>query len=860
MRRFRGCLALALGVLACCSALAAEDDYLAPELRARVEALKASTAELPTNRANAVARAKTLWDWINAYSLTGRYVPVNATQAASGALAYPANAGRASRLDPTIREMALLDDQPDAIGRLVADSGPFEVRSHVTIRQTYTVGAKDIEPGGGFVVARHFMTGIAFQIDDAAGDNYVTIASSNPTVRFSRSTTPMSGMHGGFRGAQDTLVFRVISGHLTAGDMVTVTYGDTGGGGRGLLLPSFSSDRMPLPLYVDFDGTFEPVSLPIQPIVVIGGEVAGVHGFAPSVVAVGEPFSVAVRAEDRFYNRATGPIPAWQVTVNGEPFREIPAGGNAIVVLHDVRFDSPGVRRFAFRSEAGDIVGVANPVLVETAPTRRIYWGDTHGHSGFAEGVGTPERFMIWARDDARLDYVTHSEHDIWMDDFEWNVLRENVRRFSGSPRLPRAPTASEDRGFVAFLGYEWTIQNIQGGHHNVLFRTPDDRKRIPAQEYGRLSALYQGLRDHHDPNDVVVIPHAHQAGDYRQSDPLLQPLVEIMSQHGSFEWFGRMYLKHGHQVGFTAASDNHLSQPGYTAPLGGSLSQRGGLGALRAASGTRDALFDAMKNLAAYATTGDRIILDVTVNGAEMGTRTPFAESRRIVGRVVGTAPIHTVAVMKNDAVLWERDYLTEQARAQDGDVLLTFSSPAEPFHPGDNPRGWRWWRGDITVEGATVTAAKGMNFHSANTQAVDVTDGSSVAFSTHTRGGTSSIRLSLADVRRGATLTVKLAAGSEFGGGPPRYRWHRTVPGSETVLVLRDLEDGVVRETLPFDGYEDAITLRRVVAEGEMDVSFEVLDEGVRHGDYYYVRVTQANDAIAWSSPVWVGGHRPR
>ena len=29
---------------------------------------------------------------------------------------------------------------------------------------------------------------------------------------------------------------------------------------------------------------------------------------------------------------------------------------------------------------------------------------------------------------------------------------------------------------------------------------------------------------------------------------------------------------------------------------------------------------------------------------------------------------------------------------------------------------------------------------------------------------------------------------------------------------------------------------------------------------GLYYYVRVVQANDAIAWSSPVWIGGHKAR
>ena len=841
-----------IGMVAVAWALAASaestPDYLTDELRVEVEALKADVARTPSNGANATARAKTLWRWVNAYSLTGRYLPVNATQAVSGVLAYPGNAGRIARLDPTIRELALLDEQPDAIGSLAVDMGPFRVRDYATIRQTYTVGAKGIEPGGGFVIASHFMTGMTFQTDDEAGDNYITIAASNPAVRFSRSTTPMSGMHGGFRTAAEVLVFRVTSGRLTMGDTVTVTYGDVRGGGRGLLLPSFSSDRMPLPLYVDFDGAGEPVSVPIQPIVVTGAEVAGVHGFAPSVVAVGEPFDVFVRAQDRFYNRATGRLPIWEVSVNGETWGEL-RSESAIAVLEDVRFDAPGVYRFAFRSKDGAIVGVANPVLVEEAPKRRIYWGDTHGHSGFAEGVGTPDQFMVWARDDARLDYVTHSEHDIWMDDFEWNVLKNNVQRYS-------------DDGFVAFLGYEWTIVNTQGGHHNVLFRTAEGRRRIPAQEFGTLSALYQGLRTHHDTNDVVVIPHAHQAGDYRLNDPLLEPLIEIMSQHGTFEWFGRMYLDHGHQVGFIAASDNHLSQPGYSAPLGGSLSQRGGLGALRAQQGTRDALFDAMRNLATYATTGERMILDFTVNGADMGTRTPFVDTRRIAGRVVGTAPIHTVEVVKNDSVFWERDYLTDaEANGEDGEYLLTLASESVPFHPGDNPRGWRWWRGEISAKDAVIVAAEGLDFHSLNTQTLDLVDGSSLAFSTHARGDGSSIRLVLADVRRGAALTLKLTEGREFGGGPPRFRRHQTVPPSEVTLELRQMENGVVRVAVPAGDYQDAATLRRIVTEGDQDVAFALEDEeGGRHGDYYYVRVTQANDAIAWSSPIWVGGYPKR
>ncbi len=847
------CLARHALCAALCAAVAATStaDHLTPGLRARVEALKADVERAPSDGSNAQARARILWEWVNAYSLTRRYVPVNTTLVASGVLAYPGNAQRIALLDASIRELALLDEQPDAIGTLSADTGPFEARTHATIRQAYIVGSKDVESGGGFIIARHFMAGFGtFQTDDETGDNHVTITSSNPNVRFSKSTLPMPGMHGGFRDNVDTLVFRVSSGRLTAGDVVNIVYGDTAGGGRGLLLPDFSSDRMPLPLYLDFDGSNLPFSLPIQPIVIHGSKVAGVHGFAPSVVATGEPFALSVRAEDRFYNRATGKIPAWEVSVNGAPLTTIKAGDKAITMVEDIRFNEPGVYRFTLRSKDGAITGVANPVLVTDDPERRIYWGDTHGHSGFAEGIGTPNRFMEWARDDARLDYVTHSEHDVFLDDLEWQVLTHNVRRFS------------KDGEFVAFLGYEWTVQNIQGGHHNVLFRTPDGRRRIPAQEFSRLSLLYQGLRAHHDPNDVVIIPHAHQAGDYRLNDPALEPLVEIMSQHGTFEWFGRMYLNHGHQVGFTAASDNHLSQPGYTAPKGGSLSQRGGLGALRAKTLSRDALFDAMKNLSSYATTGERIILDVTLNGAEMGTRAPFSTSRRLQGRVIGTAPIDTITVIKNDAELWHHDYLTDTAsrNAASGDFHLVFESESTPFHSGDNPRGWRWWRGELEVAGATIVAVQGMDFHNTNTQAVALVNGSKATFQTHTRGDASSIKLTLANVSRLGKLTLTLAEGREFGGAPPRFRTHQSTPASKLVLEMRNLKQGAVSERIAAGEYVDTVTLRRVITDGEMDVSFSVEDSGQRQGDYYYVRVTQANDAIAWSSPIWVGGYPKR
>ena len=38
----------------------------------------------------------------------------------------------------------------------------------------------------------------------------------------------------------------------------------------------------------------------------------------------------------------------------------------------------------------------------------------------------------------------------------------------------------------------------------------------------------------------------------------------------------------------------------------------------------------------------------------------------------------------------------------------------------------------------------------------------------------------------------------------------------------------------------------------EDTLDVAFE--DEGLTPADWYYLRVTQTDDHMAWSSPIWV------
>ena len=515
----------------------------------------------------------------------------------------------------------------------------------------------------------------------------------------------------------------------------------------------------------------------------------------------------------------------------------------------DLALNEPGVYWISIRSADGSITGEGNPILVEENPEFRIYWGDTHGHSGYSEGIGTVDYFMRFARDDARLDYVTHSEHDVWLDAGEWDLIRRTSAEYD------------EPGKFIPYLGWEWTRHTRFGGHHNVLFRTIEDQIPVSAMEFPVLSSLYAELHERHDPNNIVVIPHAHNPGDFRQSDPQLEPIIEIMSMHGSFQWFMEAYLSHGHEIGVVAASDDHLSRPGYSAPHRNSLAQRGGLGAVLAPERSRDAIFDGMKAKRTYATTGDRIILDFDVNGTGMGQRADYSDSRVVSGRAIGTAPLKSIQLLKNDEVIWEEEYLLENSASIEQQLLISFTSDPTPYFSGDAPRGWRHWDGDLNIANATVVDAKSMDFFNPFTQAM-VVDNNTISFRTNTRGDTSSILLTLTGVNENATRSFDLDETIETGSAPPFYRRHATIAATQTEIALSELEEGKITRTLAGPDYpEDAITVRRVITEGTKDISFSFDDTSFPdQGDYYYFKVEQANDAIAWSSPIWIGGFPSR
>ena len=831
---------------------ASRGDYLNPDLRRRVERLKVEARESAADIETLAARLDTLWRWANAYSLTGGPFPDGFPQ-------LTANANRALRRLPQggaqlpvadipefirryAREFQIKDEQPDALGSLtLTPPGPFRAGEYVTLTQIYTVGAMPMAAGGGIVLRKSARRSAGLQADDPTKANYVTVRSSNPQARF----TPAEpwGRWLSFLIRTSNLPFRLSGADLAEGETITIVYGDASGGGPGLKLQEASNDQVILHTLVDLEGKGDLLTPRWPSFEVVGrDEVRYVNAVAPSVVEPDEPFTLAVRAEDRSKNLSSGVMPALDVRVNGKPLRKIAAGSPALVEIDNLRLAEPGVYRFSVSSADGSLQASSNPLRVEADPAYRVFWGETHGHTAFAEGQGSPDGYYKFGRDVARLDFLSLSEHDIWMDDREWKTLQEMAAKH----RVPGR--------FTTILGFEWTSRLLYGGHHNVFFRNAPGRRRVPNQTAPLLDELYAGLRRRNGTDDVLIIPHAHQAGDWSRNDPDMERLVEIQSGHGTFDWFGDKYLRNGFEVGFVGASDNHNGHPGYS---GVGNRQMGGLAAALARENTADGIFDALRNRAVYATTGERIILDAALNGSRMGRRQPQASAREIVCRIHGTAPIDTVEVIKNGESIYSKRYL-ESEIAEETWVRIFFESSTEVIGRRQVPRGGRPWRGAITVEGAQLLDYKDPWFTqpAAYRTARSSGDRNRIDFEMNTRGRGKALLLKLGGASPDTTVSVDMETTRESLGSGGYERRPQRLPANRASFRLGDMNGQAARKEYRVLEHTDALSAQIVTRGRALDREFRYTDRGpAAPGDYYYVRVRQIDGAMAWSSPFWVG-----
>ena len=233
-------------------------DYLTSDLRDRVERLKSEAERERTTQATVKDRVRLLWDWFNALSLTEVQLNPDLPLIVAAVLnpdLDTVGTRMLNAVDMVVNELRARDEHsPEAFGTLATDiTGPFVAGTHQTMQTIYVVGDIPVRSGGGILVGRHFQSyrfpdGTNFQTHDPAGEGYITLRTTRSGAVLTADTLPWFGLHGQSEVGTMPVLFRLSGAELVQGDTVTITYGDTAGGSRGVRIQDYSNDAVPLPL------------------------------------------------------------------------------------------------------------------------------------------------------------------------------------------------------------------------------------------------------------------------------------------------------------------------------------------------------------------------------------------------------------------------------------------------------------------------------------------------------------------------------------------------------------------------------------------------------------------------------------
>ena len=703
--------------------------------------------------------------------------------------------------------------------------GPVAAGSVGTWTLTYHVGEYGIDDGGTLKIAWRFASDWGRpQSGDPSALDYCSVTTDGPG-RISHRWDPK----GFIRPWQKCLVIDVSEWALSRGDRITVVYGDRSGGSPGTVAQTFLEKTFEFKVCVDPFGTGRFVEIEDQPVVeIVPAAPAKLVVNGPTRVVRGESFALGVKVEDEWGNPVRGFAGRVELEgpagIAGLP-REVPFTGQegGVQRITAVSADATGIYRVIARGSS--LRGESNPVVCADVRERfSPYWGDLHGQSEETVGTNSLEDYLAFARDTAHLDFAGHQGNDFQITPAFWDRVGRRAREFDDPGR------------FVVFPGYEWSATTPAGGDRNVYYledglpihRTSHwqvgeggdpDSDRYPVEQL--FSELRRG-------GPALVVPHiGGRPADLRYHDPELEPVIEIYSAWGQFEWFLEEALERGCRVGFVAGSDDHKGRPGASYPGAASFGVYGGLTCVLAAELTRKGVWEALEARRCYATTGERIDVDARAQGGSRWIGEAFDADRIDLSvSVTGTAGIEEVRVMRGRECVYRHPERLERHPSR---LRVVWS--------GARIRGrdrMARWDGSLTLLGGRIVEAAGYAFDSAAEGIVEQT----------------ADRVSWRSVTSGDEdgLLLDLEAGPEA-----RLRFETEIAAFEVRL------GDVLEAPRVHDAGGEGLRVRveRAPVGGGRSCRFDYAEPVPASGrpHPYYVRVTQIDGSRAWTSPFYVG-----
>jgi hypothetical protein len=578
--------------------------------------------------------------------------------------------------------LASTPDASDGGGRAWLEQMPGDPQFAIAgtpgrFRLIYEVGPEGISVGGMiYFQVSPFWEWSTPQVEDPNGAGYTVLTTSDEEIQLDASTLD-----------EQLLGLRVSGRALRAGDRITIVYG---AGPAGAMADILAEKNSRFWFAVDGDGNGFRTFLEDSPgIDVLPAEPVTFLITLPSISRPGEPFRITVAALDLHAN-AGYPFEG-KITLTNTPEKvEVEMEEPVVFVASDhgsKTFEAivrePGVVRMHVESENG-LTGDSNPMLV-TPDGQNIFWGDLHGHTSLSDGTGTVEDYFTYARDVSALDVVAITDHDHWgilpLDDQpeSWEETKNETRRFHQPGR------------FVTVLGYEWTNW-IHGHRHVLYFEDEGEIFSSISPDYETPTQLWDALRG----KKALTFAH-HSAGGVMPTnwdfppDPVLEPLTEIVSVHGSSESpdspvpiydpipgnFVRDILLRGFRFGFVGSGDGHDGHPGFTHLV----TESGGLAAIITDTLTRESVLEALRARRVYATNGPRILLRTALDGHSMGALIPKSES----GSYTGELFVQVIAESPLDRVDLIRSGMLVESTPIDGLLEITLSREIENLVSGE-------------------------------------------------------------------------------------------------------------------------------------------------------------------------------
>jgi hypothetical protein len=483
-----------------------------------------------------------------------------------------------------------------------------------------------------------------------------------------------------------------------------------------------------------------------------------------------------------------------------------------------------------------------------------------HNHNSAGTAKGSMERALDIAG--GNLDFYAFTGQSQWHDMQEYanNVhlhwlkgFAEHARQWPDNVKLLEA--AYVPGKFVTFIGYEW--HSSAHGDYNLIF---------PGSEVEfALHPTIENLRQWAERHHAVLIPHhlgyptGGRGANWNTFDESRSPVVEIFSEHGCCERDEGPfpYIRHGigsrmtrntfqyalnrgFHVGAIAGTDNHIGFPGGYGE---------GLTAVLAPKLDRTSIWDALWNRRVYAVTGDRIKLDFQINGYDMGQTFTCKDRRLIHVEADCWDRIHMIEVIKNNQII-HRHFVDRNEQEQSVADCRKWKCRIE--------FGWGPW-GDLNIaricdwdmqlsvkDGTLLDVCPCFGsgpFDEERRSKITAKDEESCEWVSYTR-------------RQGAFEERPNGIVFEIEGKAPQLSLDLRMP--VTKRINKNLVDLIEENDSEFvSGFQSEMVLfHRAVPSHEYRTQFQFVDEQVSNvgEDFYYVRVTQDNGQMAWSSPIWV------